>query len=510
MYGSPRWTALAHLHRVFILKSVSCWIFLISSLSQYELGSVFLLLQPYRVVLRSKWKKTVMKSWRPTTTVATTIVVVFVIFCASAEAQKADPFCRTGIINRGACCPIQCGKCGDAECYAKSLALKTSCCVKGIISSNAFCSNRPPPCRLAAGRNNQEPAVPPPQSRGVRHDTTTGRWWTAAVQSGYLVRRHEACAVMVNGLVVLVGGRGVNKATSLYNPQTKTWWQGAGPGNGVELHHMQCVSVDGKVWVVSSWRGPYPFEKNNDAVYVYDVARNVWSTRAGMVSWRNRGGSAVVRLGDWIYVVAGARGGHGAHATSLTWFDAYNWRTDTWLPPGSLPNMPGSGRDHVGAAFVGGVLCVAGGRDGGTANFFQRNVATTFCYNFGTRAWSQRANFPLPRAGAMTGTTCDGRMMIAGGEGNGRAYSRVDVFDGAVWTQAPSLVQARHGSGLAISSCNCGHIFIPSGSGAQGGSPELYSTEHFISSTSSTQCSNFWPTSSLHQYPPLIRHVTVG
>ena len=46
----------------------------------------------------------------------------------------------------------------------------------------------------------------------------------------------------------------------------------------------------------------------------------------------------------------------------------------------------------------------------------------------------------------MEGTTCDGRMMVADGEGFGKAFRRVDLIDGQTWKSVPSMVMARHGS----------------------------------------------------------------
>lgn len=292
---------------------------------------------------------------------------------------------------------------------------------------------------------------------------------------------------MVNGLVVLLGGRGVNKGVSIYNPRTGVWTAHPGPGAGVEIHHFQCVAVAGKVWIVSSWTGGFPFEKNNALVYVYDVASKSWSTRPGMPAYRRRGGGAAVRRGDWIYVVGGNRGGHGGHATSLGWMDAYNYVTNKWWL--NLPSLPkGAERDHVGGGLVSDQLCIAGGRDGGHAQFFKKNLPSVFCFNFGNWAWQQKANMPAPRAGAMTATVCGNRLMVAGGEGNGRAYKRVDLFNGFVWQRGPDMTRARHGSGLAVSQCRCGQVFIPSGSGNQGGSPELFSTEKYNPSGTPNVC----------------------
>lgn len=394
-----------------------------------------------------------------------------------------------GFSKRGACCPFACGQCGGQGCYLKSLSLKTRCCADAILrKSNNFpsCSVSRPPCRISGGGASPSNPQPNPTS------TLSGSWRFASTSSGSLVKRHEACAVMVNGLVVLVGGRGVNRAVSIYNPRTGVWTKHNGPGSGIEIHHFQCVVAARKVWIVSSWTGKFPFEKNNDKIYVFDVVGRKWSTRNGMQASRLRGGGASVVRGDWIYVVAGNRGGHGQHATSLTWMDAYNYKTNTWTKPGLFPNIPGGGRDHVGGAIVKGLLCVAGGRNGGVKDFFSAVNLSTWCYNFVTKKWLKKANFPLGRAGAMTGTTCDGRMMIAGGEGNRQAYNRVDVFDGSTWKRAPDMKRARHGSGLAVAQCSkCAHIFIPSGSGGQGGSPELLTTEEYVPNGSPSKCAKY-------------------
>ena len=83
--------------------------------------------------------------------------------------------------------------------------------------------------------------------------------------------------------------------------------------------------------------------------------------------------------------------------------------------------------------------------------------------------------------------TCDGKLMIAGGEGNGQAYRNVDLFDGSSWTKLDNLNIARHGSGLAVD-CQCNQIHIASGSGAQGGSPELRSVETYFQGGEDVAC----------------------
>lgn len=207
---------------------------------------------------------------------------------------------------------------------------------------------------------------------------------------------------------------------------------------------------------------------------------------------RRRGAAAVVVVGDNIYVSHGNFGGHevpggGDTATSVGWIDYYNIPTDTWT---ALPNNAPNPRDHAGGALIGNSICVAGGRDGGycaTYNDCWPSVEPTDCYDLATGTWSVQANIPQKRAGASYGTTCDGKLMVAGGEGEGQAWNQVDVFDGSSWETIDDLVVQRHGSGLAID-CECEQIHIASGCSAPGGTPEIKSVETFFYSGVDTTC----------------------
>lgn len=412
-------------------------------------------------------------------------LLLFIISAHSVQSAS-DPNCSTGFRKFNACCPKACGSCNGPQCGIRGDRIGLDCCPLRIQNNQPSCNQKMPPCKITT---QNLPVVKPTQRNPVNPTITTkGYWRFSQVWSGKVIKRHEACAVMVNGLVVLVGGRGANKPVSIYNPKTRAWVTRQGPGNGIQIHHFQCVAAQGKVWIISSWGGRFPYETNNDRIYIYDVAANKWSTRAGLPPWRRRGGAAAVLRGDQIYLVGGNRGGHGGHATSYGWFDCYNYKTNKWSI--GLPTMPDP-RDHVGGGMVNGQLCVVGGRDGGSASFFNAARLSVWCFNFGQWKWNRRQNIPVGRAGAMTGSTCDGKLMIAGGEGNGGAYKRVDVFNGWTWQKAPFIVRQRHGSGLAIANCACGHIFIPSGSGSQGGSPELLSTEQYIPAGASEECGTY-------------------
>ena len=220
-----------------------------------------------------------------------------------------------------------------------------------------------------------------------------------------------------------------------------------------------------------------------DNVQIYNTTTNVWSTKAGLPEPRRRGGAAAVLVGDQIYVSHGNRGGHETanFSVSLGWLDYYDISEDQWYT--NLPDAPHP-RDHTGGALVNGRICVAGGRDGGQLNFFDKVVLPTDCYDPVTGTWSVEANIPNGRAGSSYGTSCDGKLMIAGGEGGSKtaskqAWANVDVFDGTSWTSIDSLTVARHGSGLAVD-CVCQQIHIASGAATLGGRFEITSVETFF------------------------------
>jgi hypothetical protein len=310
-----------------------------------------------------------------------------------------------------------------------------------------------------------EISTPPPQS-------LSAEWLTVDTGSTKPTPRHEACFVTVGDLAYLVGGRGV-KPVDVYDPATQTWAMKTGPG--IELHHAQCVVAGTKLYVVSAWTGNYPYESNVANIYVYDTVTDSWTTEPGLPESRRRGAAATVYHNGEIFVSHGNRGGHGQHAESLGWFDKYNITSKTWTT--NLTDAPNP-RDHAGGAIVDGMLCVAGGRDGGVQDFFDAAVLETDCYDFVTGQWEVRASLPQGRGGAAYGQTCDGKLMMAGGEGFDKAWRRVDVFDGTSWTTVADLKENRHGTGIAFS-CQCNQAHIASGSIIQG-ELEIASTETFF------------------------------
>ena len=185
-------------------------------------------------------------------------------------------------------------------------------------------------------------------------------------------------------------------------------------------------------------------------------------------------------MGRRIYVSHGNRGGHetGNHATTYGWLDYYDIDKERWVT--NLPDAPNP-RDHAGGGVVDGRICIAGGRDGGAVDFFYKPILPTDCYDPEKNKWYVEASIPEGRSGSSYGTTCDGKLMVAGGEGGSKAskkeaWANVDVFDGKSWVSIDGMNIARHGSGLAVD-CICKQIHIAGGAATQGGRNEITSVE---------------------------------
>jgi hypothetical protein len=326
------------------------------------------------------------------------------------------------------------------------------------------------PTRTPTSQPTLKPTLSPVS---IQLDFLLNGTWKVTDYNASLTPRHEACFVMVGRRAVLLGGRG-KRSPDIYNPITKNWTKGVPPPRDILLHHTQCVSVQNKVWLAAPWSGGYPNETNVPVLYVYDPFLNKWETKTALADPRRRGSTAVVAIGELIYIAFGTRGGHetGNFVTSLPYLDVYNTTSDTWtaLPDASFP------RDHTGAAVVNGRICVSGGRNGGELGW--PTVVPTECYNITTGMWSIEANIVQPRAGAAYGTSCDGKLLMAGGEALGKAYKNFDMFDGTNWTRLADLNFAVHGTGLAVD-CVCNAIYIASGNGKAGSGMELASVETF-------------------------------
>ena len=286
------------------------------------------------------------------------------------------------------------------------------------------------------------------------------------------VQRHEAGYVRIDNKFYLLGGRG-NKAVSIYNPITRAWTSGAQPP--IELHHIQPVEYNGKIYVIGALTGGYPNETPVPDIYIYDPAANTWAKGDAIPTARQRGSAGVAVIADKIYVACGITNGHvSGH---VTWVDRYDPQTGNWVQLADAPRP----RDHFQASFHKGKLYLVGGRTSkANENVFANTIAEVDVYDVATNQWTTlSAPLPTQRAGTFNAVLGD-ELIVMGGESlaQSTAHQETEALNTitGTWRTLAPMLEGRHGTGAVVMHDN---IYVASGSGNRGGGPELTTQEYF-------------------------------
>jgi DNA-binding transcriptional ArsR family regulator len=386
----------------------------------------------------------------------------------SPAPNSLDPSATVPVPSTATCTPTN-GRCQGAS-SDPSILLVDGCCDESATCEEApakgwgkFCVD---PGSAPGAQISPAPASSFPQ--------TIIAGWNTVETVGEPFKRHETNLVKAdNGKAFLIGGH-QNPTVYVFDIPTRTWTD-TNVRPPTIMHHAKPIYYQGLIYVPAAWQGNYPYESNVPDFWAFNTVTYKWTKRTQMPSNRMRGSGATVLRNGKIYVAFGNNGGQGAHATTTGWLDIYDIATDTWTIGPTAPHA----RDHTDGAIIGNLFCVAGGRNGGIANFKDAFVLPTNCYNFSSNTWSVEKDIPVGRAGPASSTTCDGKMIVSGGERDNSALARVDYFDGTSWASPTYMNTGRHGHGLMVGDCTCGHIFVTVGSAAMGGFPEISSTEMF-------------------------------
>ncbi|GAB0489150.1 hypothetical protein MMPV_000366 [Pyropia vietnamensis] len=302
--------------------------------------------------------------------------------------------------------------------------------------------------------------------------------WAALPAAPPPARRHENGFVAAGGRLYLIGGRG-KRPVNVFDPASRSWSWGVGPP--LEMHHLQAVAAPGgsAITIGMAWTGGYPRESAIPNLWTYTTATQKWTKGDAIPSDRARGAGGAVLYKGVYYFVNGNRGGHGAHATTLPWFDSYDPSKPQKLRWSRLPDAPVA-RDHVHATVVGDELVVVGGRNGGVADFFGATRTEVCVFNFSTRKWrTLRSRLAAGRGGAGVATIADRYVVVTGGEVKNGVVPTTEVLDMRTenWLPPSAVgrsVKARHGT--QATTCGRG-VYLAAGGGTRGGGQELNSAE---------------------------------
>jgi N-acetylneuraminic acid mutarotase len=311
--------------------------------------------------------------------------------------------------------------------------------------------------------------------------TNTGSWQTLTPAAGTITTREENSYGQAGTKFYLMGGRGIVPVQE-YDPINKTWSNKASPP--IELNHFQAVTLDGLIYAVCAFNGPFPHEVPVPQIYIYDPVGNKWLTGSTIPLARRRGSAGAVVYKNKIYLVGGITDGHWSGW--VNWFDEYDPATNTWRV---LPNAPRP-RDHFHIVVLNDKLYVAGGRrsSDSTGELFSLTIPEVDVYDFITGQWStlsSASNIPTQRAGA-SNVIIGNEVIVIGGENTQpTASNKTEALNTTTntWRTLANLQQGRHGTQAIV---NNDGIYIAAGAGNQGGSNLLSTQEAFYFSTPTT------------------------
>lgn len=268
--------------------------------------------------------------------------------------------------------------------------------------------------------------------------------WTALAE--FPQRRTELSAVTLAGQVYVAGGAAQGSGRERffrYDPAADAWTELAPLPE--ERHHAPMAAHDGTVYVVGGVADrAFPNQaflgrfSTTETLLVYDVASDTW--REGPALPGPVGAHAAATTDDGMIHVFGGIGERRSPA--LDQHLVFDPARQTWS---RLPPLP-TGREHLGAAYLDGVIYTAAGRGSDSSG-------TEFeAYDVATRKWRTLPDVPTARSGVAV-VAFQGQIYVCGGEnlGSPDTFDQAERYDPATgtWREVTPMPAGRHGLGGA-------------------------------------------------------------
>ncbi|MFP2903847.1 kelch repeat-containing protein, partial [Pyxidicoccus sp. 3LFB2] len=243
------------------------------------------------------------------------------------------------------------------------------------------------------------------------YDPATGTW--APTGSLPNIRYSHQVTLLLNGKVLLVGGKGAASATYssclLYNPATGTWAAtGALPQS--RLYAGQTLLPDGRVLVTGGGNASVLLA----TAVVYNPAAGTWAAAAAMTEGRAFHSATLLPNGRVLLA--------GGSSTSPSNVQVYDPATGASVTGRLAQRRSG----HTTTTLLDGRVLVVGG-NGGT-------VATSEVFDPATGIWASTPTLAEARQLHTATTLDDGRVLIVGGLGPNGPVAQAELADSAINT----------------------------------------------------------------------------
>ncbi|NKI70683.1 hypothetical protein GN109_14745 [Collimonas pratensis] len=265
------------------------------------------------------------------------------------------------------------------------------------------------------------------QNTAELFNPVTGQWTATAAMNDM---RYLATATLLQNGKVLVAGGLLTSGSSLftaevYDPKSRMWTP-TGPMSTARASAASVLLPNGQVLIAGG--------ASSTVAELYDPATNRWTNTAGSLT-AARSRPVIVLLSNNQVLVAGGLNSSDALNTA----ELYNINTGTWTQTNSMRFAR-----YAGAATLlpNGKAFVTGG-----SNYTAGNSVTVFentaeLFDPDTQTWSSISSMTDARSYTAATLLPNGRVLIAGGMGNGGIYlSTAELYDpdSNTWMYTPDL-----------------------------------------------------------------------
>ena len=218
----------------------------------------------------------------------------------------------------------------------------------------------------------------------------------------------ENSVTEMDGKLYLSGGLKNNEFTDFvkkiyeYDPVTDAWTACADFDK--QIHHNASAAVDGVLYSIGGYSGPYPGGEMLADVHALDSVTGEWQEKAPLP--RAIAAATAVTFQDEIYLFGGTLlFNSGEYNPDVL---KYSPARDQWEKVGTFART----REHFSAVVLGGKIYLVGGRkyEGGFSTFPYLDA-----YNPATNTWEQLTDIPVATSASLV-AAWNGRIYTFGGE----------------------------------------------------------------------------------------------
>ncbi len=272
-----------------------------------------------------------------------------------------------------------------------------------------------------------------PNGHAQAYDPASEGWTYVANTSG--VRGGHTATMLNDGRVLVTGGNysSALATAELFDPTTQSWSE-TGPMGESRSSHTATLLEDGRVLVVGGYPGEWGAEVTGSAE-IYDPATSTWTPAGSLQTARAQHVASILPSGS-VLVATGAEANRTSDLDSTEIFDVSTaaWRTETATTISSPREF------STATALMDGRVLVVCGEATGSADL----------YDEASGAWVPVAHMGVPRIQHVAVLLRDGRVLVAGHNGN--ASDSAEIYDASTdtWTAAASMNQWRASPSAAL------------------------------------------------------------